>query len=291
MTKYGVLVTVDGSAESDTAIRWAADEAAMRKLPITLMHVVAPVVVTWPVRYLESGYRHWQEDQAELIIELGQKLVQSAPGGSDLVLQTEVRHGTVATELIAASKKATITVVGSRGLGAVGAALLGSVSRSLLHYARCPVAVISASDGQADASRPVLLGVDGSPASEAAVAWAFDEASRRGVDLVAMHAWSDVSSVPPFAPEWRSYEQEGGEVLAERLSGWQERYPHIHVHRRVICDRPAHRLIEESRRAQLVVLGSRGRGGFARLLLGSVSAAVAESSTTPVIVVRGAQRG
>ncbi len=291
MPRYGILVAVDGSVESDAAITWAAEEAAIRRQPITLMHVVEPVVVTWPVRYLEAGYRRWQEDHAELVIELAQKVAQAAIGDSKVAIQSEVRHGTVGTELIGASKKAMMTVSGSRGLGGIGAGLLGSVSRGLLHYARGPVAVIRPSDEQPDRSLPVLLGVDGSPASEAATAFAFDEASRRGVDLLALHAWSDVSTVPPWGPDWRTYEQEGGEMLAERLSGWQDQYPDVHVRRKVVCDRPAQWLLEESAGAQLVVLGSRGRGGFSRLLLGSVSTAVAESSKTPVIVVRGSQRG
>lgn len=291
MPRYGILVAVDGSIESDAAIAWAAEEAAMRKQPVTLMHVVAPVVVTWPVRYLEAGYRRWQDDHAELVVELAQKVVEAAVGDSKVTIQCEVRHGTVAAELVAASKRATMTVSGSRGLGAVGAGLLGSVSRGLLHYARGPVAVIRPSDDAADRTLPVLLGIDGSPASEAATAFAFGEASRRGVDLVALHAWSDVSTVPPWGPEWHAYEQEGGEILAERLSGWQEQYPDVRVRRRILCDRPAQWLIDESAHAQLIVLGSRGRGGFARLLLGSVSTAVAESSSAPVVVVRGAQRG
>lgn len=288
MARYGILVAVDGSAESDAAIAWAAEEAAMRTQPVTLMHVIAPVAATWPVRYLEAGYRRWQEDHAELVIELAHKAVQAAVGDSTVTIQSEVRHGTVVTELLAASKRATMIVSGSRGLGAVGAGLLGSVSRGLLHYARTPVVVIRPSDGRADRTLPVLLGVDGSPASEAATAFAFDEASRRGVALVALHAWSDVSTVPPWGAGWAAYEQECGEILAERLSGWQERYPDVRVRRRIVPDRPAAWLIEESAQAQLVVLGSRGRGGFARLLLGSVSTSVAESSTAPVVVLRAA---
>jgi nucleotide-binding universal stress UspA family protein len=133
----------------------------------------------------------------------------------------------------------------------------------------------------------VLLGIDGSPASEAATAFAFDAASRRKVDLVALHAWSDVGVFPVVGMDWHEYEDEGHEVLAERLAGWQEQYPDVHVRRRIVCDRPARWLIDESKRALLVVVGSRGRGGIANMLLGSVSTAVAESAAAPVVVVRG----
>jgi nucleotide-binding universal stress UspA family protein len=133
---------------------------------------------------------------------------------------------------------------------------------------------------------PVLVGIDGSSASEAATALAFDEASRRRVPLVALHAWSDVGVFPILGMDWRVYRDEGEEVLGERLAGWQETYPDVQVHRRLVCDVPARWLVDESERAQLVVLGSRGRGGFDGLRLGSVSSAVAQSARVPVIVVR-----
>jgi len=132
----------------------------------------------------------------------------------------------------------------------------------------------------------VLLGIDGSPASEAATAWAFEEASRRGVGLIALHAWSDVGVFPIFGMDWRQYQGQGEEVLAERLAGWQERYPDVHVTRRLVCDTPAYWLLQESHSAELVVVGSHGRGGFGRMRLGSVSTALAQSATVPVVVVR-----
>jgi nucleotide-binding universal stress UspA family protein len=283
--KYGILVAVDGSPESDAALRWAAAEALMRAASITLVHVIAPVVVTWPVRYLQSSYEESQEDNAKHVIERALTIVGDASGGSDLNILTEVRHGGVVTELIHASSRAAMTVVGSRGLGAVAGSILGSVSRSLLHYGHGPVAVIRP-EGHVTPTSPVLLGIDGSPASEPATGLAFDEASRRGVGLVALHAWSDVEMFPALDEHWREHEQDGQEILAERLAGWQERYPDVSVARRIVRDRPARWLLDEASRAQLVVLGSRGRGGFSRMLLGSVSTAVAEASTTPVIVVR-----
>jgi Universal stress protein family len=106
------------------------------------------------------------------------------------------------------------------------------------------------------------------------------------VALIALHAWSDVGVIPILGMDWRTYQGEGEEVLAERLAGWQERYPDVHVSRRLVCDTTARWLIQESERAQLVVLGSHGRGGFGGMLLGAVSSAVAQSAKVPVIVVR-----
>ena len=119
-------------------------------------------------------------------------------------------------------------VAGSRGMGAFGSAVLGSVSIGLLHHAHCPVAVVHADEAQTvDVTSPVVVGIDGSPASEAATALAFDEASRRGVDLVALHAWSDVGVLPVLGMDWKEYEDQGHEVLGERLAGWHELYPDV----------------------------------------------------------------
>ena len=130
-------------------------------------------------------------------------------------------------------------VVGSQGIGALGRLLLGSVSTALIQHAHCPVAVIRSDEGTLpDPNAPVLVGIDGSPASEAATALAFDEASRRKVDLVALHAWSDVGVFPILGMDWRERESEGEEVLGERLAGRQQEYPDVHVQRMLVCDKP-----------------------------------------------------
>lgn len=284
----GIVVGVDGSPESHAAVRWAAQEAVLRRRPVTLLHVVAPIVVTWPTEPVITGFYEWQEDNATEVLKQSQETLHSEVEGSPSPeVHLELRHDGIMTELSSASESADMIVVGSRGLGPVGGAVLGSVSRALLHHARCPVIVARERVvRRPDRNLPVLLGIDGSPASEAATAFAFEEASRRGVELVALHAWSDVAVFPVLGMDWHTYEQQGHEVLGERLAGWQEAYPDVHISRRIVCDKPARWLIDESKHAQLVVVGSRGRGGISSMLLGSVSTAVAESATTPVAVVR-----
>ncbi|MCV7220176.1 universal stress protein [Mycolicibacterium elephantis] len=287
ITKYGILVAVDGSPESEAAVSWAAREAVMRRLPVTLMHVIAPVEVTWPVTYLQSSFDEWQEENAKQVLEQAQKTFQGSVGGAEVpAVNSVVEHGPIASTLVAASADAWMVVAGNRGMGALGRALLGSVSSGLLHYARGPVAIIPAEAPTPDPAAPVLLGIDGSPAAEGATALAFDEASRRGVELVALHAWSDTRVFPIVGADWQKHQEEGQEVLAERLAGWQEQYPEVRVRRRLVCDQPARWLLDESDQAQLVVVGSRGRGGFKGMLLGSVAAKVAQGAQVPVIVVR-----
>ncbi|BAV41445.1 universal stress protein [Mycobacterium ulcerans] len=288
--KYGILVAVDGSAQSDAAVAWAAREAGLHRTPITLMHGVAPVVVGWPVGQLYAEMPDWQRDEANSVMERARKVLSEALGDSESPdVRTEVVYSNVVAALIEASTQASMVVVGSQGMGALGRMLLGSVCSALLHHAHCPVAVVHSDSGAApDPGAAVVVGIDGSPAAEAATAMAFEEASRRGVDLVALHAWSDVGVFPILGMDWRERESQGEEILAERLASWQEQYPDVHVKRSLVCDKPAHWLLEEAQHAQLVIVGNRGRGGFPGMLLGSVSSTVAHSAKVPVIVVRPA---
>ncbi|MCQ4363664.1 universal stress protein [Mycobacterium gordonae] len=287
-TKYGILVAVDGSEESDAAVKWATGEATLHRAPLTLLHVVAPIVVGWPVGQLYKDMPDWQQDIADSVVAHARKTALDSSEGSERPeVRTEIAYANAVSTLIEASKQAQLVVVGSQGIGALGRLLLGSVSSALVQHAHCPVAVIrSGEDAEPDAGKAVVVGIDGSPASEAATALAFNEASRRGADLIALHAWSDVGVFPLLGMDPQDRENLGQEVLAERLAGWQEQYPDVHVERSLVCDTPAKWLLEASERAQLVVVGSRGRGGFPGMLLGSVSSAVVHSAKVPVIVVR-----
>lgn len=283
--KYGILVGVDGSAQSDAAVRFATHEAVMRKAPLTLMHVIEPIP-EWASGAEQSRIAQVWQDEARDLLERARKTALACVAEPEsLDLRTEVACSPVVPMFVVASTAAEIVVLGSRGMTPLGRFLLGSVSNSLVHHAHCPVAVVH-DDGPADEEGPVLVGVDGSPASEPAIAFAFEEAARRGAKLLALHAWSDVAVFPILGMDWRDYEARGVELLAERLAGYQQEYPDVQVRRRVVCDKPAHWLMEESRHAQLVVVGSHGRGGFSGMLLGSVSSALAQSSKAPLIVVR-----
>ena len=284
-TEYGILVGVDGSVASDSAVRFAAREAALHETPLTLFHVVAPVP-SWATSSEQAKIAAAWEANARDVIEQARKTAEAAAESVLPDIRSEVTWSAVAPTLIEASSRARMVVVGSNGMGAVGRLVLGSVSDAVLHRARCPVAIIHI-DGPAGTDAPVLVGLDGSPASEGALQLAFDEASRRKVQLVALHAWSDVGVFPILGMDWRDYETKGAQLLAQQLAHWQAQFPDVPVQRRLVCDKPAKWLIEESEHAQLVVVGSHGRGGgLSGMLLGSVSSALSHATRTPLIIHR-----
>jgi nucleotide-binding universal stress UspA family protein len=294
-----ILVGVDGSPASNAAVRWATHEAMLRMVPLRLVHVVSIPVVTYPVAPVPVTMQGWQEEHARQIIsdaeELAHRTADEA-GQSVSVAATDIDYAPTMPTLIDRSKDTGMIVIGSRGHGALRRGLLGSVSTALVHHARCPVAVIHDAP-MPSREAPVVLGVDGSPVSEKATDIAFEEAARRGVELVAVHAWSDTTLIAAHgwgdggllaesATDWAAVAAGAEEMLAEQLAARQPDYPNVTVRRVVVCDRPAHYLGEQSENAQLLVVGSHGRGGFAGMLLGSVSTKLAHTVRVPLIVAR-----
>ena len=289
-TTLGIVVGIDDSPAARVAMQWAARDAELRNIPLTLVHAVSPDVSTWLKTPLPAGVLRWQQDHGRRLVDEGLKLVEevaerSGPAG----VNTEIVASAAVPTLIKLSKDAELVVAGSHGSGRWPGRRLGSVSSGLLRHAHCPVAIVHEEDPSTPSPpvhAPVLVGIDGSAASESATAIAFDEASRRQVELTALHAWSDLDVSEWPGIDWPATQSMAEEVLAERLAGRQDQYPDVRVTRTVVQAQPARQIVQQSENSQLVVVGSRGRGGFAGMLVGSVGETVAQMARMPVIVAR-----
>ncbi|MCD2113740.1 MULTISPECIES: universal stress protein [Rhodococcus] len=291
-----IVVAVDGSDASTTAVNWAARTAGIRGLPLRIVTVVHIPAFYYSEPYLAQSFHEEMKatarDRLDNAAVLARQIIDENRHGN-VEVTTEQLEGKVVPTLIAQAEHADRLVVGSRGLGEVKGLLAGSVSTAVVSHATAPVVVVRGRtlDGAPPAKGPVVVGVDGSVSCRDAVEVAFEEASARGATLVAVNVWSDVSVQPslgavPEDPHWSRIQTGEEIVLAERLAGYQERYPDVTVERVVARDRPVRVLSEYAEAAQLLVVGTRGRGGFKGLLLGSTSNALIQTADCPVLVVR-----
>jgi nucleotide-binding universal stress UspA family protein len=285
-----IVVGVDGSRSARSAALWAAHQAAGRNGTVRLVHVIALAQQT-----LAGGYvpppdflPSITSAAREHLYGLRDDLVRA---DADLVVETRVCSGQPASVLIEEARSADLVVVGGPRHG--GLPMLGSATTavSVVAHARCPAAIIAA-DAERVRSGPVVVGIDGSPISETAIQVAFEEASLRRAELLAVHAWNDPWSdsesvyLRQLALDWTSIQIEERRALAERLAGWQEKFPEVTVHRMVARQHPAQLLLGQARDAQLLVVGSRGHGGFAGMLLGSVSRKLIYQAGCPLLIAR-----
>ncbi|MGW0041939.1 universal stress protein [Rhodococcus sp. NPDC003348] len=286
-THAPIVVGVDGSDSAFDAVNWAARAAVRRSAPLHLISTVFVAGKHGVPAGLPQAFVDDHEREGNRLLSHALEVARAAAEPHPLDIDAELTWGHPAGILLERSATAGLLAVGSRGLGDEAGDRPRSVGPAVAAHARCPVAVIP--ERAEPECGPVVVGVDGTRNSEPALAEAFTEASLRGVELVAVHAWSDTNLASLLNAgrglDWKSIHQREHAQLAERLAGFGESFPDVRVRRVVVKDKPARELAEQSAQAQLVVVGSRGRGGFAGLLLGSTSRALIHTVTCPLLVV------
>lgn len=290
-----IMVGVDGSADALRAVDWAAVQAARRGWRLHIVHAVARQLFEPLPAPRFAEIRTWMRNTGDEVLEEARAhAVRRAPG---IPTSTELVPDPPARGLLEASASSGLLVVGGHGSGRVAGLLLGSVALQVATHAVVPVVVVRGEDvaaapavGPPGRREEVVVGVDGSPASLAATDFAFEEAASSGALLRAVRAWTDLrggghAPVPPARDRDASIAEER-RALAALLAEPRKAHPRVEVVEEVVHGRAARVLIEASTRARLVVVGHRGLGGFAGLLLGSVAHAVLHRARCPVAIVR-----
>ena len=246
-----VVAGIDGSPATEAAITWAAAEAASLGAELDLVHASPPP----------------PDPSAQHIVSTAIALARQLQPGITVDGWSET--GSPSTALVKASGDARVVVIGSRGLGLMLGALIGSTGLDLAANAWCPVAVVRPDLNQA--GRRVVIGYDGSPASDTALDFGLDYARRHD------HAVRVVAAQPPGTELHRITETELQDAVRQR-GGHDAELIQITGH-------PAEHLLRLAADASLIVLGARGRGGFAGMLLGSVSQTVLHHADCPVVII------
>lgn len=287
-----VVVGIDGSDQAFTAAQWALDSAARRNMPLEVIHSwsipLPPVGLgPTPVTLTDDNIR---EAAQSVLDDAVMQLQGAAP---DVTIKGTLYPGTPTSSLLDAAERAFCLVVGSSGLDRVTQFILGSVTQQVVAHAQCPVAVVPSmplGEPGVEVGR-VVVGIDGSELSVDATRLAFEEASMRKAGLTLLHVWNapgyDRAGV--VVPDTFLLEEAHSDELramAETVAGLAEKYPDVQIERRLRQGRPAKALAEASRGAALVVVGSRGHGGFASLVLGSTSRSLLHHANCPVLVVK-----
>lgn len=279
-----VVVGLDGSESALRAVRWAAAEAARRAATLRIVH--AELTLPADALDLSGTARHALHDEAMRWVRSAISAVEETAPGLDLQVRVEICSA--ARLLEQESETAALVVVGSRGLGGFTGLVLGSVAVALSCHAKCPVVVVRGDDSAPDG--PVVVGVNGAPENWYVVDRAFAEAEARGAELVAVHAWQPPLATARIAESvgivWSELDTVREALVAQRLAACADRHPGVEVTKYVVHGSAAQRLVEFAEGASLLVVGSRGTGGFTGMVLGSTSQALVRHAPCPVLLVR-----
>lgn len=295
-----VVVGVDGSPSSQAAAVFAADLAIRRHAPLHLIYgYELPMYGYLPFGVVDNDIVEDVRGHDQLndtLDAMVKQLRQDHPELADV--ETEVATGSAASVLIQASRRAEATVVGCRGAGGFVGLMLGSVSSQVSAHGHGPVIVVRPpiSDVPPGPEQPpyhaptgpVVVGVDRSPAAKAAVHFAVGEALAREVPLIGVHA----HRIPAYRSDETEYDASLAEgMLAEAILPYARQHPQLKVEMRALESNNVEKtMIEATRGASLAVVGCRGTGGFAGLLLGSVSRALVHHAYAPVAVIHPSER-
>ncbi|ALG09367.1 universal stress protein [Kibdelosporangium phytohabitans] len=293
-TAEAIVAGHDGSTAAERAVMWAAREAATRSLVLELVEAVSvpalPEIAATPAGWFSPRFN--ADEQQALLAHTLSSLDSVADACREeypqLAVTTTVAPGRSSEILVQAASEAHALVIGASGRSGMSRVLLGSTAAELLQVYPRPIVVVRHSHAQS--GKQVVVGVDGSGTSTAAVDFAFEFADRHGHDLVAVHAWSDLpldalAPVRTWDYAWQDIHAKGEELFAEQLSGHRREHPGVAVRQVISPDRPAHALVEHAQDAALLVVGSHGRGAVKRALLGSVSHTVVYHAPCPVAIV------
>lgn len=289
-TGLPVLVGVDGSPSALRAVEVAAREAVLRGRPLRVLNVFGLPALGVPMAATEdASILDGLRADADFILAEGIRVAREHQPG--LEVSGEVITGLPSLVLRDASAHAELIVLGDSGMGGLAGALVGSIAGQVATHALCPALVVR---GEARTGGPVVVGVDGSEHSAAAVEFAVREAALRGAELIAIHAWRWPGSAGPGDMRPLVYDEpsvidEEGRVLGEALAGVATSQPDLKITQQVVHDSPAAALIDAGAQAQLLVAGTRGGGGFLGLLLGSTSHALLHHAPCPLVLVRAAK--
>lgn len=275
-----ITVAVDGSDHADQALRWAAEEAAVRGLALRIVHAWLPLPTP-------GGRAAAHAESREILDKAEARAREYAP---EVPVTTVEIADLVGSALAAESETAAMLVLGSRGRGGFRSLLLGSTSLTIAAIARCPVVIVrEALPADApDRVRDVVLGVDERNSAERILAFAFDEAAAHpGTRLRVMHGWTMGASALAGGPVFDkdAVQEAVARALAEVTAGWSEKYPQLEVLRTTAHASPAEALVDASADARLTVLGRRTTGTSLGLRLGPVAHAVLLHAHGPVAVV------